>query len=192
MDVEAWVASLQAVPAGDGAALAAAMAKVDLRYDPAWPHQLDQQNGHTTGDTLPVGGVELFLGQMDSDATVELVVQLRLHDERYAGAGSRDEAFWIGVFDQVEDRWVLAGRSTAVVHHCNWDDNPLGLLLGFTSPEPGDDAALWVTVQQTGACGTFIDYYFDKTEYRIVSWGLEARPVSAPAGMSYDRLDPPG
>lgn len=166
-----WLARLHRAGA-DAEALTALLTEVDPAYSPE------------LATDLPLAGIDVLRGQLDRDAELETVVQVRHHPASYDAGMERTEAFWVGIFDATPRGERFVGAVRERVEHCNFDDAPLGLLLGFVERQ----RALRVRVQRSESCGTLVAFAFDETEHRILEGRLEARSVAAPEGMNHDRL----
>ncbi|HEY3360043.1 MAG TPA: hypothetical protein VGQ83_42725 [Polyangia bacterium] len=189
-DVDGFVAELRAAGDRGPAALTAALRRVDPLYGTGAAAQV--YDGQTRAwRPAPLAGIDVFRGQMDGDAAPEVVVQVRHHGDGFGEGGQeRAEGYWIGVFDRRAGGWALVGALRTTVNHCNFDGAKLGLLVGFTSPTPGPNAALWVRTQDASSCGTLVSFGFTKIEYRVTPAGLAQQAVPAPKGMDHNRTAP--
>jgi hypothetical protein len=189
IELDAWVVELRAAARKSPAELDRALSAVDPGYRAAIRRKATVfENGKHV--PAPFRGVEIFRGQLDEDPDEEAVVQVR-HHAREASDNEREEAFWIGVFDGGPSGYAFVESIQHAVTHCTWEEARLGVLLGFTQKEPGPKAGLWIRVQVTDSCGTFVSFKYEKKRYRLRGGKLDVREMRAPEGVEIDRTAPP-
>lgn len=184
VDLPKWIAAVRSAGRTGPRRLASVIARVDPKFDERTA--IPQMEELGVRGRAPFVAADLFWGHMDEDSALEAVVVVRHHGEFINGM-SREEGYWIGIFDRRGNKMQLVATIQYVLDHCNWHDLPLAVVVGFTSARHGPRAALWVIRQRTEGCGTLIAYDYYKVEVRTARKGVRVRKVPGPPPVSYQR-----
>jgi len=147
-------------------------------------------HGERTGDdvchlgALKFDGYRVAWGDVDSDDEKEAVVELRWISET-VGHGERCEVYWLGVFEDPGGTPELKASLRTETFYCAFD--AVGRALTWEL----EDGALWIQTQEVSACGTRIDFDYEKHGYRWADGALATDEGSSPGGTHYDRTPGP-
>ncbi len=147
-------------------------------------------------DGVPVScRLDVFRGQLNGDAYDDAIVQVTIREAGHTMGMDDREAFWIGFFEGTDKGLMFVGKRSEALIGCSFGyEHKPALRLGFMPAKPAIGAELWIEVQRTRACGTLIDYEFERALYRIEEHGVQMRsvaPVKERVGP-FDRTHPSG
>ncbi len=188
-DLDAWLAAVERDGPTDPTALRKRLEEAELRLRSDSPVE-EQLPELCPGVPTTFGGVRRIDGQLDGDAEVETTVRILVEVAAQEGTLERCEEVWLGLFDPTSNGPELLFVAHRRLYHCLLDERDAAVTAGFTTTVPSPDAAFWLERQQIDACGTLVDYRYQRFVVRPGRDGL-AVERSHTESTTYDRTARP-
>ncbi|MBN1773336.1 MAG: hypothetical protein JXB32_18890 [Deltaproteobacteria bacterium] len=188
-DLDAWLAAVERDGPTDPMALRKRLEEAELRLLSDAPVE-EQLPELCPGVPTTFGGVRRIDGQVDGDPEMETVVRILVEVAPQPGPRQRCEEVWLGLFDPAPGGPELLFVTHRRLLHCLLDERDAAVTAGFTTTEPAADAAFWMERQQIDACGTLVDYRYQRFVVRPGRDGL-AVERSNTESTTYDHAGDP-